>query len=187
MCLANRFFQDAEGVTPDPNSSIHRSYRHFVAFFRERETLTEHDLIIACHFTYGWMPTMLDLRGDLASSLELVNRVKENGYRPNREEIEVLADNINGSVVGTSKLLHFLRPDVHAIWDSRVYRYLHQQRPYIYRLEAPDAYAGYLNSIIKLSQDARFAGLLQRFNQELGYNITPNRLTEYVMYHCGAE
>ena len=187
MCLNNRFFQDAEGVIPDPNSSIHRSYRHFTAFFQDRQTITEHDFIIACHFTYGWMPTMLDLRGELADSIDIANRVKAEGYIPTAEEIQRLANNINGSVVGTSKVLHFIRPDIHAIWDSRVYRYLHQQRPYIYRLEAPDAYAGYLNNIADLRQDARFAKTLQTFNTALGYEATANRFIEYVMYHHGAE
>lgn len=186
MCLANRFFQDAQCVIPDSNSSIHRSYRHFVAYFSPRKTITEHDFIIACYFTYGWMPTMLDLRGELAASIKLANRVKAEGYVPTTEEIEWLANNINGSIVGTSKLLHFIRPDVHAIWDSRVYRYLHQQRPYIYRLEAPDAYTGYLSSITELTQDARFANALQVFNQALHYDVTPNRFIEYVMYHHGA-
>ena len=187
MCLADRFFQDANGVTPDANSSIHRSYRRFVAFFKNRETISEDDFIIGCYFTYGWMPTMLDLRGELADSVNLANKVKAQGYVPTAEEIQTLANNINGSVVGTSKLLHFIRPDVHAIWDSRVYRYLHQQRPYIYRLEAPDAYAGYLARITDLTQDARFSNALQQFNRVLGYNVTPNRFIEYVMYHHGAE
>lgn len=187
MCLAHRFFKDAEGCIPDPNSSIHRSYRHFVKFFEDRQKITEHDFIIACYFTYGWMPTMLDLRGELARSIDLLNRVKAEGYIPNSEEIQLLANNINGSVVGTSKLLHFVRPNVHAIWDSRVYRYLHQQRPYIYRLEAPDAYDAYLRSITKLTEDRRFTKALQNFNGALDYSVTPNRFIEYVMYHHGAE
>ena len=187
MCLADRFFQDAGAVTPDPSNSIHRSYRHFVSYFQDRQNIAEHDFVIACHFTYGWMPTMLDLRGELANSIALANRVKAEGYVPTPEEIQFLANNINGSVVGTSKVLHFIRPDIHAIWDSRVYRYLHQQRPYIYRLEAPDAYAGYLTRITELTQDGRFANALQGFNQGLGYDVTPNRFIEYVMYHHGAE
>lgn len=187
MCLANRFFHDAQAVAIDPNSSIHRSYRHFVAFFQNRTAISEHDFVIACHFTYGWMPTMLDLRGGLVESIALANQVLANGYIPNPHEIQMLANNINGSVVGTSKLLHFIRPDVHAIWDSRVYRYMHQQRPYIYRLEAPEAYSGYLNTISTLALDPRFAPLHRAFNNALGYNVTPNRFIEYVMYHHGAE
>ena len=130
---------------------------------------------------------MLDLRGDLTTSIELINNVKRIGYKPTPAEIESLANNINGSVVGTSKLLHFIRPDVHAIWDSRVYRYLHKQKPYIYRLEAPDAYDGYLASIEELTKDGRFAEFHRAFMNALGYIVTPNRFIEYVMYHHGAE
>lgn len=187
MGLADRFFNDAGSVVPDPTNSIHRSYRHFVSYFDGCQSITEHDFIIACHFTYGWMPTMLDLRGDLAASVEIANKVKADGCIPTPEELQLLANNINGSVVGTSKLLHFIRPDIHAIWDSRVYRYLHQQRPYIYRLEAPDAYSGYLESIAGLAQDDRFHDFHHSFNQAIGYDVTSKRYIEYVMYHHGAE
>jgi hypothetical protein len=187
MCLADRFYEDAGALEPDPSNSIHRSYRHFVSYFLDCQSITEHEFVIASHFTYGWMPTMLELHGDLAASIELVNRVKAERYIPTPEEMQTLASNINGSIVGTSKLLHFIRPDVHAIWDSRVYRYIYQRRPHIYLLEAPNAYRDYLDIITRIAQDARFENAHSKFNHALGYNVTPNRFIEYVMYHHGAE
>lgn len=185
MTLSDRFFRDAELTVADGSDSIHRSYRHFVGYFADREDLTEREVVIGSFFTYGWMPTMLDLRGDLHDTIELLKRVKIQGCRLSTDEIKTIASNVNGSVVGTSKLLHFIRPDVHAIWDSRVYRYLHQEKPYIYRLEAPDAYGGYLDRLAELRQDARFDQLKRRLEAEIGYGVSHNRIGEYVMYHHG--
>jgi hypothetical protein len=187
MNLADKFFRDGEAITASKDHSIHRSYQHFISFYAQKDSLTEHDIVIGAFFTYGWMPTMLDLRGDLRSTIEILNRVKADGIRPTTKEIKSIAANINGSVVGTSKLMHFIRPDVHAIWDSRVYRYLHQKRPYIYRLEAPDIYAGYLDLIVRLSQDTRFPSLKKNLETQIGYEVSDNRVAEYVMYHHGAD
>lgn len=114
MILADRFFRDAARTSANGNASIHRSYQHFIEFFADRVELTEREIVIGCFFTYGWMPTILDLRGDLRNTIELVNRVKIDGCRLTTEELMTIASNVNGSVVGTSKLLHFIRPDIHA-------------------------------------------------------------------------
>lgn len=187
MNLAGKFFRDGETTIASRDYSIHRSYRHFISFYATKNVLTEHDIVIGAFFTYGWMPTMLDLRGDLTSTIEILNRVKADGIRPTTKEIKSIAANINGSVVGASKLMHFIRPDVHAIWDSRVYRYLHQKRPYIYRLEAPDIYAGYLDQISRLAQDSRFPSVKKSLESQIGYEVSDNRVAEYVMYHHGAD
>lgn len=78
---------------------------------------------LACA-TYGWMPTILgpfepeNFRRDtpVAAIRDL------GGTEAAREFIEAMDERapINGSWVGTSKLLHFLRPDLFPIWDSRV-------------------------------------------------------------------
>jgi hypothetical protein len=187
MNLPDKFFRDGKVTTASKDHSIHRSYQHFISFYAQKDSLTEHDIVIGAFFTYGWMPTMLDLRGDLTSTIEILNRVKADGIRPTTKEIKSIASHINGSVVGTSKLMHFIRPDVHAIWDSRVYRYLHQKRPYIYRLEAPDVYAAYLDLIGRLAQDARFPGLKENLESQIGYEVSDTRIAEYVMYHHGAD
>lgn len=41
-----------------------------------------------------------------------------------KENYNTLVSSINNSIIGTSKLLHFIRPDIYPIIDSRVARYL---------------------------------------------------------------
>ena len=185
MDVAERFFKDAATTTASSEDSFHRSYLHFINFFASHDILTEHDIVIGCFFTYGWMPTILDLRGDLEPIVSTLNRVKLDGHFPNSEELQELASCINGSAVGASKLLHFIRPDLHAIWDSRVYRYLYQKQPHPYRLKAPGAYRNYLEIVKELSEDNRTEALKVRLEEEIGYPVSRNRIIEYVMFFNG--
>lgn len=185
--FSDRFFQDAALTDVDGSDSLHRSYPHFVGYFDDREELTERDVVIGAYFTYGWMPRMLDLRGTLGATIKLLNGLKTEGCRLTTDEIETIASNVNGSVVGTSKLLHFIRPDVHAIWDSRVYRYLYQKEPYSYRLEAANVYNGYLDLLAYLREDNRFGDLKVQLEDQIGYQVSDNRIGEYVMYYHGAK
>ena len=184
--LSDRFFKDGEKAKIDPNHSIHKSYRHLIEFFAQREELNENDAVIGSFSVYGLMPTILDLRGDLAKTVLLLNKVKREGSRLSVEEIKEIASRVNGSITGTSKLLHFVRPDVHAMWDSRVYRYLYRIEPHQYRLNADGAYHNYLETLAKLGKDQRFPKLKERIEKQLRYNVSNNRIGEFVMYFHGA-
>ena len=81
--------------------------------------------MIGRFMTYGWMPTILDELGELddvskeGNLVKYLNKAKHHKKeRLNIREIEHIASCINNSVVGASKLLHFINPNVYAIWDS---------------------------------------------------------------------
>lgn len=163
---------------------IHLSYKEFLAYFAGRQTLTEHDVVIGAYFTYGWMPTILELRGPLADVVCIANQVK-NSQRITGDQLRKVASAINGSIVGASKLLHFISPNTHAIWDSRVYRYLHQREPFQQRLEARGAYWEYLECLDSLARDQRFSTAKQVVEKVAGYPVTDKRAAELVMFFNG--
>ncbi len=184
MTLADRFFQDARNIKNLADPATHRSYKEFLAYFSSLQELTERDIIIGAYFTYGWMPTILDLRGDLAEVVRITNSVKQSKTITD-EQFRKVAFAINGSVVGASKLLHFICPHKHGIWDSRVYRYLHQEEPYQYRLEAPDSYWNYLTDLGRLAGDERFPAVKIEVEKVVGYTVTDKRAAELVMFIHG--
>ena len=184
--LRDRFFDDAPKIGTMNEPATHRSYREFLAFFRRRRRLTEHDVVIGAYFTYGWMPTILDLRGDLAEVVTIANAVKK-GHLITEEQVKTVALAINNSVVGASKFLHFIDPERHAIWDSRVYRYLHQKHPYQYRLETPGAYNEYRECLEDIAKDVRFPATKEKVEKVVGYKVTDKRAAELVMFHNGQE
>jgi hypothetical protein len=82
------------------------------------------DVLALAHAVYGWMPTILknyELEVLATMPVARVKAIKDIGCA-----IELLDDwlpsrpPINNSWVGTSKMLHFLNPEVFAIWDRRV-------------------------------------------------------------------
>ena len=181
---------------------IHRSYPHFIRFFHEKKTLNEQDVMIGRFLTYGWMPTILKELGDVSKENDLVECLNRAKYhkeeRLGAQEIKYIASCINNSVVGASKLLHFINPDVYAIWDSRVCRYLHKydlgfpekipqyntkSKPH-YRYQV---YIKYLDLIKKLSLKPEFNEAKDCFQEKINYHITDTRFAEYVMYFWGED
>jgi hypothetical protein len=180
----DKFFADSEGIENFGEEWIHSSYREFLNFFSSKGELTGHDMVIGAYFTYGWMPTMLEMRGDVEDVARIANKART-AEGISREDFSSLAFAINGSVVGASKFLHFLCPSQYAIWDSRVYRYFHQQAPYQYRLEAPEAYWDYLSFLDRLAKDKRFKSFKEGVDQSVGYGVSDKRACELLMYTKG--
>ena len=110
----------------DPNN-YRISYWPFVDLFSNyAQTDNRSSLIAAAHAVYGWMPCIL-------KSVQLNDAICEFLYELRNSEcplqvIENLNEEqkgsylrfVNGSVIGTSKFLHFLIPNFAPIWDRRV-------------------------------------------------------------------
>jgi len=101
------------------------SYFEFVKYFEEIATIDYHSLVISSYFTYGWMPTILknfDTENDVKKSIDIFNKVKNNIEIDNGEYYSLIKC-INNSIVGVSKLLHFINPTQYPIFDSRIKNY----------------------------------------------------------------
>ena len=138
---------------------------------------------------YGWMPTMLRFKGPLKPLLSLAELARRGPGKPHDETLAALlgeaSKTLNNSVVGTTKLLHFLRPELYAIWDSRVYRALFDQTPHPYRVENPDIYPAYLHWLGRMTKEKRFGTLKKKFEAEAGYPVTGLRAAEATLYCLG--
>lgn len=77
-------------------------------------------------FAYSWMPTIPNIniqQSKLNDDLEFwknLNRLRNGSEMDRKAFLEKLVPNINNSVVGTSKVLHFIAPDYVPILDSKV-------------------------------------------------------------------
>jgi hypothetical protein len=103
------------------------------------------------------------------------------------DNLDLLNGLMNNSLVGTSKILHFIDPINFAIWDSRVYRYLTKKEPYNYRIGNCKAYMDYLLLCDYLTKQKEFESLHKKVEKEVGYSITPIRSIELVIYSIGAK
>lgn len=135
---------------------------------------------------YGWMPTVLSLYPiapliDFSSGANLLNKAKSTGSLLN-SEIEKLASVVNNSLVGTSKLLHFVSPQKFPIWDSKIYAFLFNEAPSSYRVNRIAKYRRYLEHLDQLQQDTRFTSFHTSVNGKVGYQVSKLRALELIMF-----
>jgi hypothetical protein len=182
-----RLLNDAKNLSINPNDSFMISYNEFIKFFSITNEIDYHSMVIGIHFTYAWMPTIFDFRsGQFDNVLLILNKVKS-GTRIDKEELEILKKCFNNSLVGTSKILHFINPEKFAIWDSRVYRYLFQANAYDYRISNCNTYLTYLEMCDKVSKSPEFEEIHKIVEKKAGYPISKLRSLELIMYTFGGK
>ena len=108
------------------NGPYSRAYPVLLSHFKVKESLDWDAAVIGLHIVYGWMPTIPRLGQimiwDDSKKQQLVDCLSKakSGDVPSDSSLLILMEFCNNSMVGGSKLLHFLNPDMFPIWDSRV-------------------------------------------------------------------
>jgi hypothetical protein len=163
-----------------------KSYVYFLKYFENKNILTEEDLIISANFTYGWMPTILNFKSDKFN--ECVNILNKSKIKDRLEygEVETLKSLINNSLVGTSKLLHFINPDKYAIWDSRVCKFL-SNVTHKYFIEQIDIYYQYLDICSALIKEKNYEPIHQKYIEYIGHDATKLKSIEQLMFLSSEE
>jgi hypothetical protein len=181
-----KFFQDGSEFEIKRKSD-YISYTEFLKYFNVLKTITRHNLIIGINFTYGWMPTIFNFRSEkFEDVLHILNKVKK-GNDVNIDNLILLKGFFNNSLVGTTKILHFINPDKFAIYDSRVYRYLTNQEPNQSRIGNCRTYLDYLEFCAYLTKQKRFNSLKKKIERKVGYSMSDFRVVELIMYSKGAK
>ena len=176
--------RDEAGVQFDPGDSYLLSYPEFIAYFSGLDEITPHNLIIAANFTYGWMPTILTFKSrDFAAGVAILNAARRRDLVGERD-LNSFRSLIGNSMVGVSKLLHFVNPSRYAIWDRRVYTYINKSYSQA-RIQKPRNYLAYLDNCREITTDGRFAPIHASMNRKIGYEVTSYRALELVMYWNG--
>ena len=185
-----KLVKSAHKIHRQKEQSYLLSYREFIDYFARLEKIEQHNFIIATHFVYGWMPTILQLES-ISEELSLealyphllntLNKAKSN-IEITDTELELLVRVVNNSLVGVSKLLHFVNPENYAIWDSRVYKYIYGKKPHQYQISDREKYKAYLKNCSEISKHDEFFSLHADINEKIGYEVSAFRAIEWVMY-----
>lgn len=169
----------------DPYSSYISSYPYLVSYLSDLEKIGVEDVIRAAHMVYGWMPTILNLHHDIGmASLEQAAIYLEkarSGTLISTAELTALSGIVNNSVVGASKLLHFVAPDYYAIWDSRVFQFVHGYKS-SHHTNKPLRYFEYLKLLHEITKRDGFSVFHQAVNTKVGYKVSSLRAVELVMF-----
>ena len=181
--------RDEQRVSFQPGDSYLFSYREFIRYFEGVEVITAHHLVLGAHLAYGWMPTILEMNNipdNLEDAVEVLNAVKR-AEAVGVAELTALKNTINNSLVGTSKLLHFINPHSYAIWDRWVFRYINGRNPHHYQVNDPRKYLAYLDLCNEISQNKGFPPIHASMNRKIGYPVTAYRALELVMFMSSRE
>lgn len=162
------------------------SYPYLLEYFSSKPSLDAGDIVRGAHMIYGWMPTALKLhlnqgKNGLDGAVHILTKAKAGGVLSD-EEIKALAGVVNNSLVGATKLLHFVAPNHFPIWDSRVYSFLHEEIPHYYRLNSINAYRQYVSLLNELVVRRDFPAFHASVKRKLGYSVSPLRALELVMF-----
>lgn len=170
------------------NESYLTSYPYFLDYFKNLTSIKRDNLIIGISFTYSWMPTILkSINLDRCDEIIMILNEVKNGQIISEQKLTALKIAFNNSLVGSSKLLHFINPKQYAIWDSRVFRSLYNEAPHKYKLERPDTYLTYLKLIEELKDQTTFQSFFELMTQKVGYEITEYRAVELALFRGQVE
>lgn len=142
----------AHSVPDFKSDSILQNYwkllKHSARSIEFQDELT---ICALAHMAYGWMPTILKKYRSPQNVLLFWNEV-------NRGSIDVsflnsVKTSINNSIIGGSKLLHFINPNEYAIFDKKVYTAITGHKNYIQTNNCSN-YSTYILKLRELINDA---------------------------------
>jgi len=178
-----KFIEDGDKFKKDDKINSYKiSYPHFLKYFEDKANIDEHNLIIGINFVYGWMPTIFNYcSASFKDALVILNRAKQ-GYIPTKSELDSLKGLFNNSLVGTSKLLHFINPECFAIWDSKVYKYLTKNNANQNSISKSESYLAYLEFCKELTEKEEYKKIHSQVCNAVGYEMTKFRTAELIMF-----
>ncbi|WP_129715410.1 hypothetical protein [Pedobacter sp. SYP-B3415] len=209
------YIENKDKINNSLKTSYHFSYPSLLAFF-SREVLTADDVIAGIHMVYGWMPRVFSFYGRSKEMTErqnfeelfkkisyvqmILNKAKSHVELISLEEIQTLKMLFGNSVVGTSKLLHFVQPERYAIWDSRVCAVFSGRNRISHAMASNTvSFENYLKEMLVLVQtdevreavcDPVMASIRKHSenagNLELS-RITPLRALELILFSAGSD
>ena len=177
-----RVLTDAFDCNYNEDESANISYIHFLKYFEGTEKVTQHELIIGASFTYSWMRRGLAFKfcenlGNVAAYLDAVRLDND----LDSTALSMIKEVVNRSIVGTSKLLHFVNPERYPIIDNWVDTYLYSTPSYD-RHNDVDHYMSYTCACRRAVQDERFKAVHQHVSKSLGFEVTALRALELIMF-----
>lgn len=94
------------------------SYFEFLDFFKNIKEFDYHFFTVCTYLIYGWMPTIPNVT-ITQEAIDTLNKAKKGEILTYNDYFH-LVKSINNSIVGSSKILHFVNPYQYPIFDSRI-------------------------------------------------------------------
>jgi hypothetical protein len=163
------------------NNKYIKTYSYLLNYFQRKKALNIEEIVVGCHAIYGWMPTTLEMHfnGNEQEIIEIIKAAKHSFI--DFASLEKLKKVVNNSLVGSSKLLHFMNPGEYAIWDSKIIRYFSGNKT-SYGVDKIENYFKYLEAIKSYSNSDNFKDIKPEI-EKIGGKISDLRAIEMVLFY----
>lgn len=131
--------------------------------------------------TYGWMPRVLRLNPDYIPNAVLVLTRAQVATQQNWSTTAVITNVANClySLVGASKVLHFVNPNIFPIWDSKIEKY-RQRKSLVYNHMAQlQNYESYVSEVHAITHEHEFNDFFTAANEALGVRLAALDIPRY--------
>ncbi len=185
-----------EKITDSPAVSELRAVTYLWTYPSIRAIVEGRSEIDMCVFhqletaAYGWMPRVVRIDPKYVElALEAINKALQ-ARRDTISEVDLMsiAKSLH-SLVGASKVLHFINPTVFPIWDSRIEGHRLGRKPSQNHMDDPANLSSYICNVLEIVQDEGFPefyrGFQFAFEQRLlachisPYSVSEVRAVEY--------
>ncbi len=126
--------------------------------------------------TYAWMPRVLRIDDEYlvcaASQLSKAKDITKNNYK--EIKIQRIADCLH-SLVGASKMLHFINPEVFPIWDSKIQSIVGENK----HMDKSDDYYDYVKLVYSLMENKKFHLFYEKYNQANHKRLKSMNIEQY--------
>jgi len=104
------------------NEPLSLWYQNTYEVFKSQKVETKDDFIKVIAFAYSWMPTIPDIKKELDWDICkcALGKLKCKEQDALKNVLEIIVPSINNSIVGASKVLHFMFPEEVTVIDSNV-------------------------------------------------------------------
>ena len=159
-----------------------KSYPHLLAFFDEN-LLIEKTLIQGAHLIYGWMPKPLNICKSDIPIQKVITSIISLGKDKNMDfyDLENVKLFMNNSLVGASKLLHFIYPEKFPIWDSKICGKIVAGNV-AYQVEQLHNYIEYKWTLGELKNHPSCLNFIIQFENKFHYRISKLRAAELIIF-----
>ena len=175
-------------LTSSKGNSYYKSYPYFISFFKNNNVINSTEVLYqGANMVYGWMPTILDTQknnkkySDLeVKVVESIERLDDSFKDPKKEDLEIVIAFMNNSIVGASKLLHFIYPEKYPIWDSKICGIIMNSAKSSFKVNKTENYMGYCKAIHNII--SKPPENLKNFKEEFMPEISYVRAAELILF-----
>jgi hypothetical protein len=117
-------------------------------------------------FAYGWMPRVARINPDYYKEAGgfLVSVAQTKEIQINSDAVSKISECLH-SVIGASKVLHFVRPDIYPIWDSKVAKIWYGKDLPQTKMSNPKTYIEYAEGVHELKSCNEISAFLEEFKK----------------------